>query len=205
LVFKTSIGLGHGKGVRLVKRNDYNSYLISFGSNYIVQKPLMQHKELSKFNSTSVNVLRVTTLRIKETVYVLGTIFRVGAPGAFCDHNGFENLKPRIVRVDENGNLVGKALSPDDCKIYDDIFGVKISGKIPHYKEIIEKTKEMALQFGHHGIIGWDITIDDEDRIICIEFNSNAPGMTQTQMACGPVFANLTDNGTPLLDEIIKN
>lgn len=205
VVFKKSLGEGHGRGVALVDCKDYTKVLKEFGNNYVVQELINQHEFLSSFNSSSVNIIRVTSLYLNGKVYILGCILRVGAPGAFCDHLGFNGNSPRIVAIDDNGNLYGNAIDPDNCIIYDDIFGKEISGKIPCYEEIIELVKCEHLKFIHHKIIGWDITVSKDKKVICIEFNSNVPGIVQTQMICGPIFSKLSSNDIPLLDEIIKN
>lgn len=204
LVFKKSLGEGHGKGVKLVLKKDYEDEINSFGNNYVIQKKIKQHDFLANYNSSSVNVIRVTSLYIHGEVYILGSILRVGAPGSFCDHLGHNNVNPRIVSIADNGKLVGPAIDPDCCVVYDDLFGKKIDGKIPNYNEIIKTVKKEHKRFLHHKIIGWDITVDSDENVLCIEFNSNVPGIIQTQMANGPVFGELSSRGIPLLDEIDK-
>ena len=205
LVFKKSLGIGHGKGVKLVDNKNYEEELIKFNNNFIVQEILQQNDALAYFNSSSVNIIRVTSLYWKGQVYILSGILRVGAPGAFCDHLGYGSVNPRVIALDENGNLIGKAVDPDDCIVYDDIFGKKIEGKIPMYNEIKDIVKREHIKFKHHKIIGWDFTIDNKNNIICIEYNSTVPGIIQTQMVCGPVFSQKTANGSTLLNEIVNN
>lgn len=189
LVFKISIGSAHGKGVSLVNKSEYDKKIGEYGNNYIVQEKIEQHENLAKFNASSVNILRITSLYWKENVYILGSILRVGAPGSFCDHTGYKNTTPRIVKVDDSGNIVGKAISPDDGFIYNDLFGKEITGTIPKYKNIIDTIKHEHLKFTHHKIIGWDITVNSDNEPICLEFNTYCPGVVQTQMVCGSIFS----------------
>ena len=205
LVFKKSIGEGHGKNVSLICKKNYEDAIKSFGKNFVVQEIISQHKFLASFNNSSVNVIRVTSLLWKGKVYILGGIFRVGAPGSFCDHLSNNKINPRIVGLDESGNLIPYAVDPVNIAVYNDVFGQKIEGQIPFYTEIKEKICKQHLNFIHHKIIGWDITINSNNEIICIEFNSNCPGVIQTQMVCGPIFGKKINNGEILLNEILNN
>lgn len=205
LVFKRTFGEGHGKNVYLVNKGEFKKNIKDFGNNYVVQETIKQHEFLSNFNSSSVNVIRITSLLWEGKVYILGGLLRVGAPGAFCDHQGNDCTGPRVIGLDENGNLLPYSIDPDKALVYDNIFGKKIEGEIPFYNEIKEKVCQQHLEFLHYKIIGWDITINNENEIICIEFNSNCPGIIQTQMACGPIFSKKLDNNKVLLDEILNS
>ncbi|MBR2840593.1 MAG: hypothetical protein IKF01_01840 [Bacilli bacterium] len=205
VVFKKSLGESHGRGVHLATKIEYKNLIDNFDRNFIVQDKIEQHVMLSSFNSSSVNVIRITSLHLGDEIYILGSTLRVGAPGSFCDHVGFDNENPRIIAIDDTGRLYGNVISPDDCKIHNDIFGKKAEGIIPKYNEIIEKIKSNHLKFLHHKIIGWDITIDKDENIICIEYNTLVPGIVQTQIVCGPVFSKMSSNDTTLLEEILKS
>lgn len=205
VVFKKTIDSSHGRGVSLIKKDEYESNIDTYGENYIVQEIIRQNDFLAQFNKSSVNVIRVTSLLYDGEVRILSSVLRVGAPGSFCDHQGFNKVNPRVVKIDNNGNLVGKAIDPDECFKYDDIFGTKITGCIPKYNEMIEKIKKEHMKFLHHKIIGWDMTIDENDNVICIEYNSNVPGIIQSQMVCGPIFNIICKNGNTLLDNILRD
>ena len=59
-------------------------------------------------------------------------------------------------------------------------------------------------KFAQHKIIGWVFAVDKNENVVCIEYNSTVPGIIQTQMVCGPVFAQQTKNKKSILEEIIK-
>lgn len=204
LVFKKSLGDGHGRGVSLKLKDEFKDEINNFGDNFVVQKIVKQHKFLSYFNETSVNIIRITSVLIRGEVYILSGILRIGAPGSFCDHLGFKEESPRIIGLDENGKLKPFCVDPDKVIVYQDVFGKKIIGAVPFYNKIKKMVCKQHMQFIHHKIIGWDITIDNNDEIICIEYNSNIPGIIQSQMVCGPIFALKIHDCESLLDEILK-
>ena len=46
---------------------------------------------------------------------------------------------------------------------------------------------------GHFDIIGWDFTVTDDDKIVCIEYNVQRPGTVFYQYVNGPFFGEHTD------------
>lgn len=203
LVFKVSLGSAHGKGVKCVEKKDYSSYVNNFGKNYIVQEKIEQCDFLSNFNKTSVNVLRITSLLLDNQVVILSSILRVGTPGSFCDHLSNNSMNPRIIAINEDGTLSNIAVDPYDGKVFDNVFGKEINGTIPKFNDIMNLIKKEHINYKHHRIIGWDITIDSDMNIICIEFNSTVPGIIQSQICCGPIFSKKIGNKTIL--EMILN
>ena len=201
-VFKKSIFAGHGKGVQLVEKDGFDKAIENIGHDFIVQEVIEQNELTARFNESSVNIFRITSLFWKGEIYILGIILRVGAPGAFCDHLGSGGVNPRIVAVSEDGTLDSYCMDPDDGVVYPDMFGHELGTNIPFVPEMIEIVKREHKKYAHHRIIGWDFAIDKNGGIYCIEYNGDVPGIVQTQMVLGPVFARETERGNTLLDEI---
>lgn len=165
---------------------------------------MRQHEFFSKFNPSSVNVLRITSLFWKSEIYILGAILRVGAPGEFCDHTTSpENNHPRIIALDDEGRLTGKVIDPDLANVYDGCYGVAPCGQVPKYSRMKELVRREHMRFPHHRIIGWDITLDENANIVCIEYNCEWPGVIQSQYVLGPIFMQKSSRGVPLLHEIL--
>lgn len=204
LVFKCSIGTSHGSGVKLLPAQEFAAAAESFSTDYVVQERVIQHESFSYFNESSVNILRITSVFWKGTVYILGAILRVGAPGSFCDHLPHGDTHNRDIAVMDDGTLANTAFDPDHCLIYNDIYGKEIRGSIPRYEEIKKLIIREHEKYPSYGIIGWDFTLDQAENILCMEFNTKWPGIFATQYAHGPVFAQKTKDGAPLLDEILE-
>lgn len=127
VIVKPSVDSNSGRGVVVFTKNDKGvfcsskgikfdrAFLENCGDNVIIQECLMQHPFMSRFNSSSVNTLRIATYRsVKDnTVHVLSTVIRMGATGSDVDnlHSG-----GHMVGVSENGIL-------DDFCV--DTYGVK--------------------------------------------------------------------------------
>ena len=203
LVYKKSMEMetGHGKNVRVIGKKDYKEILEE--KDFIIQEILKQHESLACYNESSVNIIRITSLFWKGNIYILGGILRIGAPGAFCDHLGNGKENPLVIPISEDGKLGNKAIDCDDGYVYEDVFGKKIEGRILKYEEMKELVKIEHQKYPKHGIIGWDLTLDENAEIRCIEYNVGCPGIMQTQYVLGAVFGKKTVEGNALLDEIL--
>ena len=175
------------------------------GGDYIVQEVLRQHKSFSQFNASSVNVIRITTLLWKSEVYILGAVLRVGAPGQFCDHTSPDKgqLPRKYIVLDDDGRITKKAMYPDLLKPYDTSTDPIPEGIIPKFREMKQLCVKEHSRFPHHRIIGWDITLDENENITCIEYNPGWPGIIQSQYVLGPIFMQKSSRGIPLLHEIL--
>lgn len=204
LVFKHSIDSGHGTGVKLLKAEEFQNSLTSYARDYVVQERVYQHENLSYFNESSVNIIRITSIWHDGEVYILGGILRIGAPGSFCDHTPHGNTHNLDVAINDDGSLKTIAFDPDHCHVYDNVYGKEIRGFIPRYQELKELIVQEHAKYPCYALIGWDFTIDRDENIICMEFNTKWPGLSATQFAHGAVFAQKTKDGTPLLDKLLE-
>lgn len=207
LVFKISMGTAQGNGVKLIKKINYLSTINSYSNNYIVQKKINQHKNLAHYNSSSVNIIRLTTVLWKGESYLLSSVFRIGVPGSFCD-NKCDNGNEHNYRfgISKNGVLTDIAydthtLGNNNYHFFDNFKKINI----PKYNEMVELVLLNHKKLPHHGIIGWDLTVDEENNIICMEYNTTCPGIMNDQMINGTTFKIKTKDGKILLDDILNS
>ena len=207
LVFKGSVLHGHTMNVGLIEKKDYKEALRKYKEDFIVQVPMRQSDFLAKWNPSSVNIVRVTTLYWKGTIYVLGAILRVGPPGEFCDLAVSKSGEhPRVVGINEDGSLMDKVVDPDTATVHSDIWGHKPEGRIEQFEDMVKLAIKVHERFPHNKIIGWDFTVDDKGNIVCMEHNALVPGIIQTQYVLGPVFNDIkTSEGKTLLEELLAD
>lgn len=204
LVFKQTIDTGHGTGVRRIQKDEYASVLTSYAEDYLVQELVRQHDVLAYFNPSSVNVIRITSVCWKGTVYILGGILRVGAPGSFCDHESRDGKSYLTIPLADDGTILPKVCDIDNYRILETAHGVPVRGQIPRYEDMKELVRREHIRYPWYALIGWDFTVDHDGNIICMEFNTKYPGLNGTQCALGPVFAQKTPDGRTLFDELMS-
>ena len=201
LVKKTKAGFetlnkafSHEELLRLFKKN--------YNGNYIFQKKITQHSFLSEFNSSSVNIIRAFTYRsvINEQVRVLSTYMRFGKEGLFVDglrHGG------KVVGISESGKIVNYAIGIDGKKYRDLPVILKYQNtKFPLLEEIKKQAILIAPLFKYSRILGFDFTIDSENKIRLIEVNCKNIGIINQQMNTGPLFKEYTKE---IIDHCLSN
>ncbi len=174
-----------GKGIKIFKAKEIkiDEQLVSQirADELLLEDTLTQHTELAAFNASSVNSMRVVTLKTKnEGTKVMAAVLRLGRTGKFADnfhHNGIAALIDvqtgivYTVGVDREWNRY--ILHPDS--------GKQIVGfSIPKWEIIIKIVKEAAEIHPDVRYIGWDVTIKEDGTVVLIEGNPGAdPDITQ--------------------------
>ena len=169
VIIKPAIDSDSGTNVRLLNiKNgvDVNSnqpiedILKKYKKNYLIQEKVIPHKALAKLYPNSINTIRINT-------YV-------------CD----------AVGITSDGKLMKYAFSQKGDKFEKHPnTNIKFEGyEIPKLKEMIEFTKKYHYRIHHIGIIGWDLTVDENNNIVIIEANASCPSLWFPQYCTGEGF-----------------
>ena len=195
VVIKPTINSGKGKGVICVPVDEVESKLEEYKSDYIIQKKIVQHKFLSQFNESSVNVIRITTMLLNGEVIALSPALRVGDPGEFTDQGKNKNALNISIGIDEDGRLRNYGVG-EHGEIFNKFpWGPEFASfDVPCFKEMIDTVKKAHLRTACAGLIGWDITIDAKGQVVIIECNMKWPGIVKYQLCNGPFFGNYTND-----------
>lgn len=204
VVFKRTVDTQHGEGVVPASGEKILETFDVIGENFIVQELIKQHSFLAGFNSTSVNVIRVVSMFWKGKCYIIDSRLRVGAPGSFCDHTGFDGVGSLEIGIAEDGSFRGEAYDDTDGKYYSTVFGHEITGAIPAYQEMLDIASRGQTMYPAYGMLGWDFTVAEDGSVVCIEVNSRFPSTKSAQCISGPIFMKKTADGNILIDEIMK-
>lgn len=144
-------------------------------SKYLLQEAISQHQLLSNLHPTSINTIRLITIKSVSTncVEVFPSILRIGTSGSVVDNTSQGGL---AVGIDMNGQLL-------EYGYYKPEYGCKVDChpdtnikfqlyNIPYFNEAIKQAKDLHSMLPGIGSIGWDIAIS-EDGPIFIEGNDN--------------------------------
>ena len=166
----------------------------------LVEECVRQHPEMNRLCPTSVNTLRIVTVKVNDEVHIMLRAIRIGNGINPVDnfHSG-----GMFSYFDENG-VINNIAADRQCTIFTKhpTTGVDIVGfKIPYYKEAIELVKKAAKVVPEIGYIGFDVAIS-EDGPLLIEGNE-LPGYDIYQSK-----VHLSDDKKglkPLFDKVIFN
>ena len=200
LVVKDSVDSAGGKSVELLRltnlddnkrRIEIQRILSERKNDFVIQECIKQHSSFAKFNNTSINTLRVTTLYLNGKYSTLSIVLRFGKKGMKVDNWGSGGI---MVGVSNTGQLsnVGYDIQLNTFTEYNGLkFENVILNQIPSLLKEIETAHKT--QFSLCKFIGWDICFNEQNEPVVIELNSSQPGVIGEQLCTGPIFGDRTE------------
>lgn len=198
LIVKDSVDSSGGKGVVKIvlsgltdaeKELKLQEIFSQKVSDFVVQECVFQHPDTARFNPSSINTFRITTLYLNGRYSVLSIIFRFGKQGMSVD-----NWRGGILTGVNNDGQLHKKGFDIALNEYNSYNGIKFSDiiikQIPSILEAIEY--EHMTNFSLCKLIGWDVCINDRNEPVVIEINSSQPGVIGEQLCTGPIFGDRT-------------
>ena len=163
-----------------------------FNGNLIIQEVVNQAEELSSINPSSVNTLRVTTLRVGNEIKHLSTVLRFGVAGAFVDN---QRAGGASVGVDSNGLLKKYSYDKYGNKAEKHpTSGVVFEGySIPSYSDALCFVSSLHNQLPYFDMVSWDVIIEENYNPMLLEINLMGQGINLHQFSNGPIFGEYTD------------
>lgn len=182
-----------GKGVFILDKNNFNpaNYQLNSNNNGVFQKFIKQHPFFSEFTDNSVATLRVTTVSDK-----LGNISAKAAYIRFGRDKDTHIKYNSVIAVPVNintGELYAKGYINDWLPInaHPDSKTMFQQKVIPHFDKCLEKATQMHSIVPFMGCLGWDLTVDNLEKVQLIEVNGINNGIKLSEAANGPCFKNL--------------
>jgi len=199
VVIKDSVGSSGGKGVEILRLQDYNieqrkeiieKAISNRGMNFVVQEYLYEHNDLKRFNPTSVNTIRLQTLYLNGKFSIVARILRFGGEGAEVDNACSGGI---AVGIHSDGRLYKYGFDNKATR-HHSYRGITFEKEVLSFiPKLDEHVKDAHIkQFPMSRYIGWDFMIDMNGRFICIELNSSQNGATAFQLSAGPTFGERT-------------
>lgn len=170
---------------------DYSKLKELLGSNFIIQEYFRQSDYLAQFCPTSVNTIRVATYRsvITDDVEVLNCVLRVGSDGSYIDniHAG-----GKFTPISKEGVIGGFVCNEKGVKIKE-FNGVDFENAhyvIPEFDKIKEFAKKVANTVPHMRLLQLDISLNDNNEPMLIEYNMRSFAPWFYQLAGNAAFGN---------------
>ncbi|OBU18811.1 hypothetical protein AYY19_02815 [Photobacterium aquimaris] len=191
-VIKRSIGTGGGNGVEIGVANHIVPFLKTYFNDkydFVIQPVITQHDDLAIFNPSSINTVRVMSFAYQGNVYPVSTVLRMGNGGRI-DNSAAGGIS---IGVDSSGKLRDFAIDHDFKKYYQHPrTSIKFSDgySIPYFNELLELVKDKHKCLKSHGIVSWDLTVDNDGRMSVIEYNAGWGEINFHQANNGPIFKN---------------
>lgn len=199
LIVKDSVDSAGGKSVKKLPLKDLsqneqieiiNKEFSSRRADFVVQECVKQSEAMARFNKSSLNTFRISTLYLNGNATVCNIVLRFGKPHMMLDNWGAGGI---LCGVATDGKLHHTGwdiqLNP-----FNDFNGIPFDGtvisELPEILPIIINVHKES--FSLCKFIGWDICIDENGRPCVIEVNSSQPGIFGEQLCNGPIFGERT-------------
>ena len=175
---------GEGAGIIDTKGKDIeNLYNKCQEQEFIIESIVKQHKDLAKFNASTVNTIRIYSLLCADgKVRPLLGIFRAGRKGNDVDNFHCGGMAAVIDM--KTGKISSNAINREHLffEKHPDS-NVKFKGfQIPCWDKVIKAIEEAGLLLPQMRHIGWDVAVTDKGEVELIEGNS-MPNFDATQAA----------------------
>lgn len=188
-----------GRGVQIIdsKNADFESLLNEYKSGFVAEELLKNHSSFADFNSSSLNTVRIATIRMDDRVIIPFSFARFGRAGQCVDNAfaggvfGSVDIDTGILlnACDENGRKY--LIHPDSKKQL-------VGFKIPDWEKAKEIVKELALVTPENRYTGWDMVYTDKGWVMV---EANPRGQLVTQISDKKGLKKLFDS---LVDELSK-
>lgn len=183
-----------GNGVEL--RNDLTADWIARngGESYVVQRKIRQCEFGASFNKSSVNTIRMMTLRCpwNGEIVVCRSMMRIGVSDAVIDNMMKGGL---CVCVGDYGQL-GKYAYDYDGKRFEchPVSGLTFEGlSHPGYEKMVEIAKSIHSKIAAYNLLSFDLVQRNDGSICVVEINATSQGITQLQYDFGGLFGDYTE------------
>lgn len=164
------------------------------GDAYEVQRKIKQCDFTAKFNKSSVNTIRMMTMRCpwNGEIVVCRSMLRMGVSDAVIDNMMKGGL---CVCVGDRGQL-GKYAYDYDGKRFEShpVSRSRFEGMVhPGYLKMVETAKDIHSRILSYNLLSFDFVQRDDGSICVIEINATSQGITQLQYDFGGLFGKYTE------------
>lgn len=207
-VVKATLDTSSGDSIRLCNfengletksGQEISDILSSYGKDFIVQEKIIPYHKLKELYPSSINTFRVITYLLEEKIEHGPVTLSMGRHGNHVDNIQAGGIS---VAVSDEGDLYKEGFThynevykahPDTGVVFEDCHLSKV-------KDIIKVTKKLHEKTPHMKIISWDVTLDEHNDIVLLEFNVNGMTVWFPQMVSGKaVFGQNTEKMIQML------
>lgn len=147
-----------------------NKYCLNKKDGFIAEELIKQVPQMAQFHNSSVNSVRLSTVKYDDGVEVIAAFFRTGRSGNIVDNAGaggvFGTIDVQTGKIDAVGDEYG-----NNYTHHPDTNIEMINFVIPHWEEAKNIAKELATIVKGNRYAGWDLALTEKGWIM-IEGNS---------------------------------
>ena len=183
-ILKPTRDTSSGRGVVLLNKDNYRSYLSAQTDNYIVQEVVVNQDDIRNLNSSSLNTIRVMTYICNSRICTAPLLLRIGVGDSIVDNAHAGGI---FVGVQNDGYLCPMAFSEygDKCYCHPTSNIIYEGYRIAGIDRILNAAVNCHKCLPQLGMVSWDFTLDEKETVTLIEANLFGHSIWLPQIAHG--------------------
>lgn len=180
-----------GRGVFAFSKDTFDLQAIQNLGNGLFQGFIQQHDFFSQFAKDSVATIRMTSVfEDNGDVSIRACNLRLGNGKETHVQSNTQNMIPIDLA---SGTFADVGYTPDWAAIRaHPTSQIEFAGQqIPNFSGCRDKVMELHRRVPFARSVGWDVTVDHEENIKCMEWNGSHNGIGFNEATQGPCFADL--------------
>ncbi len=178
-------------GITTYKDKTIGELIDDYKENYIIQKVVQQHPDMSRLNSSSLNTFRVMTYLKGKDATILSIVVRVGSPGSPTDNISSGGIS---CGVSDGGQMNEQGFLLSGKRIDETSEGVKFKDiSFSFMDKINEAALKLHVNAPYFKLVSWDLAVDQLGEVVFIEYNIMGQGINLHQLNNGPVLSELLE------------
>jgi hypothetical protein len=195
-VVKPTRDTSGGTGVQFLDRVQLAAFTaanLKSQSDWIVQYPIIQHEVMAHLHASSVNTIRIVTLRMGAEVSAISSIVRIGAGQSRVANVSASN--GIAVGILPDGRLMefGCTYKLQRCTKHPDHSYSLDEFVIPSFAAVQATCVELHQTIPELDLISWDMAVDHRGKPVVLEFNIRRQDINYNQVCNGPVLGPYID------------
>ncbi|HMB63417.1 MAG TPA: sugar-transfer associated ATP-grasp domain-containing protein [Eudoraea sp.] len=179
------------RGITSHENKTIEELLADYGQNFVVQKYVQQHPEMSRLNSASLNTFRIMSYLKDGVVTILSIVVRMGVAGSPTDNVSTGGI---ACGVSLEGHMNEYGFKFNGEKALKTSEGMELKGiRFSFMDKVIETVHKLHRNAPYFRIVSWDLSIDHLGEVVFVEYNIKGMGINLHQLNNGPVLAVLLD------------
>ncbi len=180
-----------GIGVQRISCDALNDEFFHGFGNCVIQSPIEQHPFFDEFTSKSVATIRVNTVREPDGSFTKRIAYLRFGHGDTAWIQANSSVQISILTDDGDLDPIGYDQDFLSCTAHPDT-GVPFENKrVPKIADAVATCIDLHSKVPHFGMIGWDVTIDRDEKVKVMEWNIDHPGIKLAEPTIGPCFTGL--------------
>ena len=168
---KKEVRLSKGNSVSLVDSNEASDLkglfneMIKVGKT-ILEEPIEQSPAMAQLNESSVNTVRLITVKTKEGIEVVDSFMKVGRAGSFVDNGGAGGLLIGVDKTTGSLSTVARDEFSNAFEVHPDNGFSFVGYQLPDWEQLLKLVNSVSSKMQHVSYIGWDFAHTEHGWIV---------------------------------------